>query len=130
MNKPNETTHAHCRCMYGITGCQKNHFGKCKICGDFDMTLPHTDTTWEERLKSWIYEGKGENVDKNATVLFTKRSILTVADICDFISAELTSLKQRQVEGVEKLPNTYEDDEEAVFRTTKAECIDIIQTTN
>lgn len=93
-------------------------------------TIPHTDTTWEERLKSWIYEGKGKNVDKNATVLFTKRSTLTVADICDFISAELTSLKQRQVEAVGKLPNTYEDDEEAVFRTTKAECIDIIQTTN
>ena len=44
----------------------------------------------------------------------------------DFISKLLTSHSTELVSKIQKLPDTYEDDESAVFRTTKKEIIEII----
>jgi len=88
--------HAHCKCMYTVTGCQNNHYQNCRICGDYKDPMTHTNEgSWESKLKE--LEIFGEHI---ISVGIRYKYYLRLKEIKSFIAQEITQAKREVLDTI------------------------------
>lgn len=78
-----------------------------------------------ETLRQWIREKKDKNI---RTEKWSDDYIIACDDLLSDLPSLTATLEAEILKLIKKLPDTYEGNESAVFRTTKKEIEDIITT--